>query len=364
MASPVIELRHIFKSFDSKPLFSDFHLSIQDKEFVTLLGPSGCGKTTILRMIAGFESPEQGQVFLAGSDITHLPCHQRKVNTVFQNYALFPHMNIYDNVAFGLRMSKVKESEIKKRVLESLAMVKLEAFANRWPHQLSGGQQQRVALARAIINRPLLLLLDEPLSALDRNLRTQMQQELKMLQKDLGITFIFVTHDQEEALSLSDRIIVLSHGQICQDGTPREVYEDPKNLFVANFIGQTNFFDGIVTKQNNTKLHVDIHGQAYEFIVTNQFSSGQKVKVLFRAEDLTMRPAVAGENAQGFTGKILERTYKGMTIDSLVKLDLGMEILSSNFFTAASPETNMKSGDPVHITWIPDSEVVLPHEDQ
>lgn len=230
--SPLVQLAGIRKCFDGKEVIPQLDLTINNGEFLTLLGPSGCGKTTVLRLIAGLETVDSGRIMLDNEDITHVPAENRYVNTVFQSYALFPHMTVFENVAFGLRMQKTPAAEITPRVMEALRMVQLETFAQRKPHQLSGGQQQRVAIARAVVNKPRLLLLDESLSALDYKLRKQMQNELKALQRKLGITFVFVTHDQEEALTMSDRIVVMRDGRIEQDGTPREIYEEPKNLFV------------------------------------------------------------------------------------------------------------------------------------
>ena len=244
----IIELKHLTKKFEDGFLaVSDFNLEVKKGEFVTFLGPSGCGKTTTLRMIAGFDLPTEGQILLNGRDITKLPPYQRPINTVFQRYALFPHMNIYENIAFGLRQKKTKEDVIKKKVKKVLDLVDLEGFEGRSVQTLSGGQQQRIAIARALVNEPEILLLDEPLGALDLKMRKEMQLELKQMHDELGITFIYVTHDQEEALTMSDRIVVMSEGRIQQLGTPEDIYNEPKNAFVADFIGESNIFNGIMT---------------------------------------------------------------------------------------------------------------------
>ena len=246
--TPLVELHALSKAFDGKTIIADLELAINHGEFLTILGPSGCGKTTVLRLIAGLEDADRGRIVLDGQDITAIPAEHRHVNTVFQSYALFPHMSVFDNVAFGLRMQKVPAAELTPRVEEALRMVQLDAFAKRRPGQLSGGNSS-VAIARAVVNKPKVLLLDESLSALDYKLRKQMQNELKALQRKLGITFVFVTHDQEEALTMSDRIVVMREGRIEQDGTPREIYEEPKNLFVASFIGEINIFDAVVLQR-------------------------------------------------------------------------------------------------------------------
>ena len=250
-----VQLLNICKSFDQdEAVIKNLDLDIRQGEFLTLLGPSGCGKTTTLRMIAGFELPTSGEIVIDGENITDKPPYKRCVNTVFQNYALFPHMNIYDNIAFGLKMKKMPKSKIKDKINEMLKMVQLEGYENRMPSQLSGGQMQRVAIARAVVNSPKVLLLDEPLGALDLKLRKQMQLELKHLQKILGITFVFVTHDQEEALTMSDRIVVMNNGIIEQIGTPEELYEHPKTKFVADFLGETNILEGEVFKLKDDEV--------------------------------------------------------------------------------------------------------------
>lgn len=244
----IIELKHITKTFeDGFHAVEDFNLEVKRGEFVTFLGPSGCGKTTTLRMIAGFDIPTEGEILLNGKPITDLPPHKRPINTVFQRYALFPHMNIFDNIAFGLKQKKVSKDVIKKKVKKVLELVDLEGFENRRVSTLSGGQQQRVAIARAVVNEPEILLLDEPLGALDLKMRKEMQLELKAMHKELGITFIYVTHDQEEALTMSDKIVVMSEGKTQQIGTPEDIYNEPKNAFVADFIGDSNIFNGIMT---------------------------------------------------------------------------------------------------------------------
>jgi spermidine/putrescine transport system ATP-binding protein len=239
----VVELKHIHKQYDGEPVLNDINLYIRDKEFVTLLGPSGCGKTTTLRIIGGFETPDEGQVLFEGKEINDLPPNKRHINTVFQKYALFPHLNVYENIAFPLRIKKKGEDEIRERVTEMLKMVALSGFENKSVSNLSGGQQQRVAIARAPISHPRVLLLDEPLGALDLKLRKDMQVELKNIQQRIGITFIYVTHDQEEALSMSDTIVVMAEGEIQQIGTPTDIYNEPKNAFVADFIGESNIID-------------------------------------------------------------------------------------------------------------------------
>ena len=363
---PLVSLTGISKAFDGKAIIDNLDLSIYDGEFLTILGPSGCGKTTVLRLIAGLEQADGGQIKLAGDDITQLPAEHRHVNTVFQSYALFPHMSLFDNVAFGLRMQKLPNAEIKPRVLEALKMVQLEAMADRFPHQLSGGQQQRVAIARAVVNRPKVLLLDESLSALDYKLRKQMQSELKQLQRRLGITFVFVTHDQEEALSMSDRILVMQEGKVVQDGTPREIYESPANLFVARFIGEINILDGVLLApaQVSGTWHAKVEGRDCVVHSQQPFAAGDKVCVLLRPEDLRMSVcnAQAADLAAGVAGRIVERLYKGATLESRVELSSGQHILVSEFFDEDDPDFDYRLGEQVNLTWVDSWEVVLPYE--
>ena len=298
----IVELKNISKSFDGEVVLSNINLYINDKEFITLLGPSGCGKTTTLRIIGGFESADNGDLFFDGERINDIPPHKRNVNTVFQKYALFPHLNVYDNIAFGLRVAKVKEAEIKERVAEMLALVNLRGFEKRNVSLLSGGQQQRVAIARALINKPKVLLLDEPLGALDLKLRKDMQVELKNIQKKTGITFIYVTHDQEEALSMSDTIVVMAGGKIQQIGSPTDIYNEPKNAFVADFIGESNILDGVMLDD----FSVRFSNQVFKCL-DKGFEKNEPVDVVVRPEDVDVVPVDKGM----LVGTVTSVTFKG-----------------------------------------------------
>ncbi len=277
----IVELKDVFVSFDGERVLDGLNLKIEDKEFITLLGPSGCGKTTTLRLIAGFLDPDSGEIRFEGKDLNGVPAYKRQVNTIFQRYALFPHLNVFENVAFGLRVKKLPEKEITKQVTELLKLVNLEGFENRKISTLSGGQQQRIAIARAIANRPKVLLLDEPLAALDLKLRKDMQKELRRMQKQLGITFVFVTHDQEEALTMSDRVVVMDKGKIQQVGTPQDIYNEPKNAFVADFIGESNILDGIMKDD----YLVDFSGNTFKCL-DKGFEKNENVDVVVRPEDV------------------------------------------------------------------------------
>ena len=323
MSKELIRLRNIRMAFDDEVVLNDLNLYINDKEFLTLLGPSGCGKTTTLRIIGGFTTPVSGDVLFDGVRINEVPPYRRQINTVFQKYALFPHMNVFENVAFGLRMQKrpdpkdpsgkrrvkIPETEIRQRVLEMLEVVSLKGFESRKPDALSGGQQQRVAIARALVNRPKVLLLDEPLGALDLKLRKDMQLELKKIQQQVGITFIYVTHDQEEALTMSDTIVVMDKGCIQQIGTPEDIYNEPKNAFVADFIGESNIIDGVMVRDKLVKMY----GREFPCL-DGGFAENEPVDVVIRPEDIDIVPMEQGQ----LVGTVTSVTFKGMQYDIIV----------------------------------------------
>ncbi|MCI7733189.1 MAG: ABC transporter ATP-binding protein [Dysosmobacter sp.] len=323
MSKELIRLRNLCMVYDDEPVLNDINLYINDKEFLTLLGPSGCGKTTTLRIIGGFATPTSGDVLFDGVRINDVPPYQRQINTVFQKYALFPHLNVYENIAFGLRMQKrpdpsdptgrkkvkIPEDEIHQRVMEMLEVISLKGFEHRKPDALSGGQQQRVAIARALVNRPKVLLLDEPLGALDLKLRKDMQIELKRIQQQVGITFIYVTHDQEEALTMSDTIVVMDKGSIQQIGTPEDIYNEPKNAFVADFIGESNIIDGIMVRD---KL-VQMYGRQFPCL-DGGFDENEPVDVVIRPEDIDIVPVEQGQ----LVGTVTNVTFKGMQYDIIV----------------------------------------------
>ena len=309
MSKELIRLVDCCMAFDGEVVLDSLNLYINDQEFLTLLGPSGCGKTTTLRIIGGFQKPTSGEVLFDGVRINDVPPHKRKVNTVFQRYALFPHLDVYENIAFGLRIAKLPEREITTRVNEMLAMIGLKGFEERKIHSLSGGQQQRVAIARALVNRPKVLLLDEPLGALDLRLRKDMQNELKRIQQQLGITFIYVTHDQEEALTMSDTVVVMDKGVIQQVGTPEDIYNEPKNAFVADFIGESNIIDGIMLEDRL----VEFFGRRFP-CVDSGFAPREPVDVVIRPEDIDIVPADAGH----LCGTVTSITFKGVHYDIIV----------------------------------------------
>ena len=309
MAKELIRLRDLCMAFDDELVLDNINLYINDSEFLTLLGPSGCGKTTTLRIIGGFTTPTSGDVTFDGVRINDVPPHKRQINTVFQKYALFPHLDVFENIAFGLRIAKVPEEEIRQRVTEMLEVVSLKGFDRRRIDQLSGGQQQRVAIARALVNRPKVLLLDEPLGALDLRLRKDMQNELKRIQQQMGITFIYVTHDQEEALTMSDTVVVMDKGRIQQIGTPEDIYNEPKNAFVADFIGESNILNGTMVRDNVVKMY----GKEFP-CVDGGFAPNEPVDVVIRPEDIDIVPVEQGQ----LVGTVTNVTFKGMQYDIIV----------------------------------------------
>ena len=314
MSEIIVELKSVSKVYDETVALDGINLYIRKNEFVTLLGPSGCGKTTTLRLIGGFDQPSGGTILFEGKDITGIPPYKRRVNTVFQRYALFSHLDVFENIAFGLRIKKLSEKAIKDKVTKMLEQVNLEGFEKRDVNSLSGGQQQRVAIARALVNEPEVLLLDEPLAALDLKLRREMQHELKSMQKQLGITFVFVTHDQEEALSMSDTVVVMQDGKIQQIGTPVDIYNEPTNAFVADFIGESNIVDGIMRND----FLVDFSGSSFE-CVDSGFALDEAVDVVIRPEDLVLIPA---EKAR-LSGTVSSVNFLGVHYEMLVESDDG-----------------------------------------
>ena len=305
----LIELKGVSRTFDETPALKNINLYIRKREFVTLLGPSGCGKTTMLRIIGGFEHADEGQVLFEGKDIASIPPYKRRINTVFQKYALFTHLNVFDNIAFGLKLKKMPRDEIKRRVERMLKLVKMEGYEKRGVNSLSGGQQQRIAIARALVNEPEVLLLDEPLDALDLKLRREMQLELKSMQQQLGITFIYVTHDQEEALTMSDTVVVMNHGCIQQIGDPKRIYDEPKNAFVADFIGESNIIPGVMIEDEKCWML----GQEFP-CVDEGFAPNEPVDVVVRPEDVM----VVGEDVGQLTGEVTSVLFKGVHYEMMI----------------------------------------------
>jgi len=337
----IIELKDVAKSYDGEIILDHIDLDVHEKEFMTLLGPSGCGKTTTLRIIAGFVTPDTGDVVFEGTKINDVPAYKRHVNTVFQKYALFPHLNVYENIAFALRLNKVSEEEIYNRVEEMLAMVNLRGFEKKDVNLLSGGQQQRVAIARALINKPKVLLLDEPLGALDLKLRKDMQNELKNIQRKTGITFIYVTHDQEEALSMSDTVVVMADGKIQQIGTPTDIYNEPQNAFVADFIGESNIIDGIMLDDYKAKFS----GHIFDCL-DKGFDKNEAVDVVIRPEDVDV---VAPEKGM-LQGVVDSVTFKGVHYEIIVTINNFKWMIQSTDYVA--PQQNIGlfiEPDAIHI---------------
>jgi spermidine/putrescine transport system ATP-binding protein len=351
-----VSLEGVVKRYGNVEVVKDLNLTIQKGEFLTLLGPSGCGKTTTLMMIAGFEFPSAGRILIDGLDVTNQPPFMRNVNTVFQNYALFPHMKVFDNVAFGLRTHKTPSEQIPKRVQEALDLVQMQNFSTRWPRQLSGGQQQRVALARALVLRPEVLLLDEPLGALDLKLRKEMQVELKHLHRQLGVTFLFVTHDQEEALTMSDRIVVMNAGKIEQVGTPAEIYDRPRSRFVAEFIGETNLLPARVLERSPAGTVVQ--AADLRLVLPNaDVPTGEQILLSVRPERIR---AATAPGQQALAAKVVDRIYVGSGAKMVCRTADGLTLVAT--CVPGSPLASSMPGEPVRLVWDSGDCVALPHE--
>ncbi len=363
MSQPLLELINISKNYNNESVLTDINIQINKGEFISILGPSGCGKTTLLKLLAGFDSPTTGQILLQGTNINALSPQQRPIHTVFQNYALFPHLTVFNNVAFSLNAQKLEQDTIQAKVDAILNLVNLPHIETRYPSELSGGQQQRVALARALINQPDILLLDESLSALDAKMRKKMQLELKQIQRQTGITFIYVTHSQEEALSMSDRIMVLNNGQVQQIGTPREIYEEPNNLSIATFIGEANVFDLDIKAINKDRLEVSIEGVRLSFANPNQYEKHHQIHLIVRPEDLRVWNESEVEETTDMLPAIVEEiNYKGSTVDLIVKLKSGRRLLATEFFDEDDEDLIYNLGEPVWVHWLNGWEVILPYE--
>lgn len=337
----IIEFRNIVKNFDGQIVLKGINLDIYEKEFVTLLGPSGCGKTTLLRILGGFLDADEGKVIFDGEDITNKPPYERELNTVFQKYALFPHLSVYENIAFGLKLKKVSKDIIDQKVMKMLKLIGLEGYENKNTTLLSGGQQQRVAIARALVNEPKVLLLDEPLGALDAKIRKQMQIELKKIQQEVGITFIYVTHDQEEALSMSDTVVVMNNGEIQQIGTPTDIYNEPENRFVAGFIGESNIIEGVMIRD----YLVEFDGFQFE-CVDKGFEDREEIEVVLRPEDLDI---VDPEDAK-IKGVVRNITFKGVHYEILVETELRTYKVQTTDYAEVGREVGLKFGpEDIHV---------------
>lgn len=343
MSEQLLELQNIKKSFGDTDVLNGITLSIEKGEFITFLGASGCGKTTTLRIIAGLEQPEAGKVLLEGKDVTELPPHERDVNTVFQNYALFPHMNVEANVGYGLKIKKVPKAEIRKKVYHMLELVQLQGYEKRMPSELSGGQKQRVAIARALVNSPKLLLLDEPLGALDLKLRRAMQTELKRLQKKLGITFLYITHDQEEAINMSDRIVVMKDGRFEQIGTPDEIYNNPRTSYVADFVGNANILSGTVEEVGEQEIKVSIEGHFMRAKAVSGVKMGDRLSLAVRRENLK----VCTECKEGLDAVIEDKSFNAGQLHMTLKLKSGKELVASRY----GMDSELLPGQKVCVGW-------------
>ena len=352
MSKELIRLRDLCMAFDDELVLDHINLYINDSEFLTLLGPSGCGKTTTLRIIGGFTTPTSGDVTFDGVRINDVPPHKRQINTVFQKYALFPHLDVFENIAFGLRIAKVPADEIEQRVTEMLGVVSLKGFEHRKIHQLSGGQQQRVAIARALVNRPKVLLLDEPLGALDLRLRKDMQIELKRIQQQMGITFVYVTHDQEEAINMSDRIAVMNHGTFEQIGIPDEIYNHPRTSYVATFVGNANILKGVAGATENGKVAVNISGGHIQADSHNEIiRPGEKVTLAVRSENIR----IDEECSCGLSAVVTEKTFAGGLLRVVLKLTDGTELVASRY----GIDARVQQGQTVSVCFAPEDAVLV-----
>ncbi|MEP7378335.1 MAG: ABC transporter ATP-binding protein [Chloroflexota bacterium] len=367
MAQTDVRLDHVTKRFHDVTAVDDLMLDVERGEFFSMLGPSGCGKTTTLRMIAGFEEATGGTIYLGDVDVTNRPPFKRDVNTVFQNYALFPHLNVFENVAFGLRRRRTPNADVRRRVAEFLTLVELPGYERRKPSQLSGGQQQRVALARALINNPRVLLLDEPLGALDLKLRKQMQLELKRIQTDVGITFIYVTHDQEEAMTMSDRIAVMRAGKVEQLGTAEELYERPSTAFVAGFLGVSNLLEGRVVGHSDGAIEVELSGGRRVRAASEGFADGSTVRVGVRPEKLRLEAttdegqvARAANGSNELVGRVSDASYVGVSTQYVVRLDDGQDVVvyTQNLDISGIGEQHSE-GQQVRLSWLPKHTFVI-----
>ena len=359
--SVAVKIENVTKEFGEVVAVNNVSLNIADGEFFSMLGPSGCGKTTTLRLVAGFEQPTMGEISIMGQPVAGVPAYRRPVNTVFQSYALFPHMTVAKNVAFGLEMAKVPTKEISRRVDEALELVQMGSYHERRPNQLSGGQKQRIALARALVNRPKVLLLDEPLGALDLKLRKDMQLELKHIQSEVGITFIYVTHDQEEAITMSDRIAVMSDGIVMQVGSPREIYENPTNRFVADFIGETNFIEGeVISNGDNTMINAkgtQLVGEA-----SANLTDGQKAVLAIRPEKINILPEKSSNTENGrasVQGTVIETIYIGTDTRYQIELSTGDKIFARLQNLESGQAQQFNRGDSVAVEWAPKNAQIL-----